>query len=110
MKKNKLISQEVKKDYGEEAAEETKALSQGNEEFDGAEDKFEEARTEENTFYRAHTEESAARVYSQRASNMSGYVTVTSKNTEEEEEEVNAEGNRRQPATNPIGGSCGWEK
>ena len=37
---NKLISQEGKKDYGEEAAEETKALSQGDGEFDGEDDEF----------------------------------------------------------------------
>ena len=34
-KTNKLISQEDKKDYGKEAAEETKETSQGNDEFDG---------------------------------------------------------------------------
>ena len=37
-KTNKITSQEGKKDYGEEAADETKALSQGNDEFDRADD------------------------------------------------------------------------
>ena len=37
-KTNKLISQEGKKDYGEEAAEETKEISQGNDKFNGADD------------------------------------------------------------------------
>ena len=41
---------------------------------------------------------------------MTGYKTRTAKNPEEEEEEENSEGNRKQPATNPIGGSRGWEK
>ena len=36
-----LISQEGKKDYREEAVEETKALSQGDNEFDGADNEFE---------------------------------------------------------------------
>ena len=49
-KPNKLISQESRKYYGKEAAEETKALSQGDDEFDGADDEFEEARAEENAF------------------------------------------------------------
>ena len=49
-KTNKLISQDSRKNYGKEAAKETKALSQGNNEFDRADDKFKEARTEENTF------------------------------------------------------------
>ena len=41
---------------------------------------------------------------------MAGYKTGTAKDPEEEEEEENLEGNLKQPATNPIGGSCGWEK
>ena len=60
-KTNKLISQESRKDYGEEAAEETKALSQGDNEFDRADDEFEEACTEENALYEARAEESATR-------------------------------------------------
>ena len=86
-KKNKLISQEGKRDYGEEAAEETKEISQGDDEFNGADKEFEEARAEEIAFYRARTKESAARARSQRASTMAEYTTGTSNNPEEEEEE-----------------------
>ena len=42
---------------------------------------------------------------------MSGYATETSNDAKEEkEEEENLEGNRKQPATNPIRGSCSKEK
>ena len=41
---------------------------------------------------------------------MAGYATGTANNTTEEEEEENAEGNRNQPARNPVGGSHGWAK
>ena len=41
---------------------------------------------------------------------MAGYRTGTENDPEEEEEEENSEGNRKQPETNPIGGSHGWEK
>ena len=41
---------------------------------------------------------------------MAGYATGTENCPEEEEEEENSEGNHKQPETNPIGGSCGWEK
>ena len=107
---NKLISQEGKKDYGEEATEETKALSQGNDKFYGADDTSEEACAEENAFDRAHAEESAARACSQKAMNMARYATETANNTKEEEEEENSDGNSKQPETNPIGGSCSWGK
>ena len=43
-KTNKLICKESRKDYGEEAAEDTKVLSQGDNKFHGADDEFEEAR------------------------------------------------------------------
>ena len=46
----------------------------------------------------------------QKARCMAGYKTVTEKNSKEEEEEENLEGNCKQPATNPIGGSHSWEK
>ena len=46
----------------------------------------------------------------QSARSMAGYVTVKTNDPEEEEEEENLEGNRKQPATNPIGGSRGWGK
>ena len=60
-KTNKLISRESRKDYGEEATEETKALSQGDDEFDGADNQFEEACAKENAFDTAREEESATR-------------------------------------------------
>ena len=63
-KKNKLISQESRKEYGKEAAKETKALSQGDNEFDRADDKFKEARAEENVFDTVRAEESATREHS----------------------------------------------
>ena len=50
---NKLISQEGKQDYSEEAAEETRVFSQVDDEFDGVGEEFEEARAEENMFDRA---------------------------------------------------------
>ena len=81
-KTNKLISQEGNKDYGEEAAEETKEISQGDEEFKG--DKtFEKACAEEIVFDRARKEESVARASLQRARNMAGYVTGTANDPEE---------------------------
>ena len=40
---------------------------------------------------------------------MGGYKTGRANDPEEEEEEENSEGNHKQPATNPIGGSRGWE-
>ena len=109
-KTNKLIGQEVKKDYVEEAAEKTKEISKGGEEFDGGYNGFEEARTEETVFDRAHAEESAARARSQKARIVAGYKTGTENDPEEQEEEENSEGNRKQPATKPIRGSRGWEK
>ena len=109
-KKNNLISQKRRKDYGKEAAEETKALAQGDDKFDGADDEFEEARAEENAFDKTRAEESAARERSQRAMNMAGYATGTANDPEEEEEEENTEGNSKETATNPVGRSHGWEK
>ena len=43
-KTNKLINQESREDYGDKAAEGDISLLQGDKEFDGADDKFEEAR------------------------------------------------------------------
>ena len=60
-KTNKLIIQEGKKDYGKEAAEETREKSQSDDEFDGGVEEFEKARAEEIAFNRAGAEESAAR-------------------------------------------------
>ena len=58
---NKLVIQEGKKDYGEEAAEETKKTSQGDDKFDGGDKELEEARAEEIAFGKARAEESATR-------------------------------------------------
>ena len=85
-------------------------LSQGDDEFDGADDKFEESRAEENSFDTAHAEEIATRARSQRESNISGYATGMANEPEEEEEEENAEGNCKEPSMNLIGGSHGWAK
>ena len=41
---------------------------------------------------------------------MARYKTGTENYPEEEEEEEKLEGNCKQPETNPIGGSRGWEK
>ena len=41
---------------------------------------------------------------------MAGYKTGTEKYPKEEEEDENLEGNLKQPETNPIRGSCSWEK
>ena len=48
-KKNRLVNQEGRESYGDEAAEDAKAISQGNNEFVGANNKFEAARAEEST-------------------------------------------------------------
>ena len=85
-KTNKLISQESRKDYGEEAAKETKAFLQGNNEFDGADEKFKEARAEYNAFNTARAEESAMRARLQRARNMAGYATGIANDPKKEEE------------------------
>ena len=41
---------------------------------------------------------------------MDGYKTGTENYPKEEEEEEKSEGNNKQPATNPIGGSRVWGK
>ena len=109
-KTNKLTIQEGKKDCGEEAAEETKETLQGDDKFDGGDEELEAARAEEIVFDRARAEESAARARSQKARSMAGYKTGTENDPEEEEEDKKLEWNCNQPATNPIGGSRGWEK
>ena len=45
-KKNKLTIQEGKKDYGEEATEETKQILHSDDEFDGGGEEFEAAHKE----------------------------------------------------------------
>ena len=54
--------------------------------------------------------ESAVRAHSQRAENLNGYATGMANEPEEDEEEENAAGNRKQPARNPVRGSHGWGK
>ena len=49
-KEKNLIIPESRKCYSEEAVEGATALSQGDDEFDGADDKFEEAQMEANVF------------------------------------------------------------
>ena len=83
MKTNKLIIQEGKKDYGEEAAEETKETIQGDDKFDGEYEEFEAARAEEVAFDRARAEESVARARSQKASSMVRYKTGPETDPEE---------------------------
>ena len=109
-KSNNLISQESRKDYSEESAEETKALAQGDGEFDRANDKFEKAHAEENACDTVSTEKSVARARSQSARNMAGYTTGMANNPGEEEEDENAEGNCKQPETNHVGVNHCWGK
>ena len=81
-KTNKLINQEIRVDYGDEAAEGTTVLSQGDKEFERVDEEFEEACAEENTFDATRAEESAVRARLQRAGNMSGYATGMANETE----------------------------
>ena len=60
-KTNKLTIQEGKKDYGEEAAEETKETLQGDDKFNGGDEEFEAACAEDIAFDSTCEEESAAR-------------------------------------------------
>ena len=82
-------------------------MAQGDDKFDGADEKFEEAHSEDNAFDAAHAEESATRAHLQRARNMAGYVTGTANNPEEEEEEENLEGNCTTRRSSDLGLSIG---
>ena len=62
-------------------------LAQVVDEFDGAYVKFKEARAEENALDAVRAEESVARAYLHRASNMDGYEMGTANDPDEEEEE-----------------------
>ena len=90
--------------YGKEAAEGATSILLGDDEFDRADDKLEEARVEENAFDAARGEEITVRARSQMAGNLPGYATGTANKPEEDDEEENAAGNRKQPARNPAGG------
>ena len=59
-KTNNIIIQEGKKYYSEEAAEETKETSQGEDELDGEDKEFEEAHAKEIKFNRKLVEEITA--------------------------------------------------
>ena len=63
-KTNKLVNQEGREIYGDEAVEGATAISQGNDKFVRADDKFEAAFIEENAFDAARAEESVARAHS----------------------------------------------
>ena len=76
-KPNKLIIQEGRKEYREEAAEETKETSQGNDKFNGGDEEFKEAHVEQIAFDRAHAEERATQARMQKARSMAGYKTGT---------------------------------
>ena len=91
--KNRLVTQERRESYGDEAAEGATAILQGDNEFDGVYNEFEAARAEENAFDAARSEESTARARSQRAGKMYGHTTGTANKREEDEEEGNAAGN-----------------
>ena len=84
------------------------AISQGNNEFDGADNKFKAARREDNAFDAACTEEGAVRSRLQRAGNLDWHVTGTVSEREEEKIDRNVEGNCSQPARNHVGGVHGW--
>ena len=60
-------------------------LSQGDDGFNGADDKFKKTGAEENTFNAERVEESVARERSQRARNIAGNVTETENDPKEEE-------------------------
>ena len=91
-KTNRLVNQEGRESYGDEADECATAIFQGNKEFVGAEEEFEAARTEE----------SAARACSQRAGNLAGNTTGTAKEREEDKSEDNEARNRTHPTRNPV--------
>ena len=73
-KTNRLINQESREDYGDEAAAGVTVLLQGDKEFDKADDKFEEARAEDNSFNAERKGEITARTCSHRADNLAGHA------------------------------------
>ena len=72
-KTNKLTIQEGKKDYGKEAAEDTKETSQGDNEFYGGDEEFKEARTEDIALDMSRAEERTEKASSQKARIMARY-------------------------------------
>ena len=79
-----MVNQEVRESYDNEAAEGATEILQGDENFFGADAKFEEARAEE----------SATRARSQRAGNLAGHAIGTDTERKDNEEEENAARNR----------------
>ena len=102
------MNQESREDYGDEAMEGATAILQGNNKFNGSDEKIEEARAEENALYSSSAEDSSAMACSQRARNLGGYAIGTANKPEEDEEEKNATGNRKQPTSKPVQVSHGW--
>ena len=74
-KTNILVNQESRESYGNKAAEVATVILKGENEFDGADDKFEEACAEKNMFDTSHAKESATRAHSQREGNLARHVT-----------------------------------
>ena len=101
-KTKKLVNQEGRERYGNEAVEGATSISQGSKKFFGADDEFEAARAEENTLNAAHAEESATRARSQRVGNLGGHATGTANERDEDKAEGKTAGNRRQPERNPV--------
>ena len=60
-KTNKLVNQEGRESYYDEAAEGATVISQGDDEVFGADDNFEASRAEDNAFDAACAEEIAER-------------------------------------------------
>ena len=84
-KMNRLVNQEIRKSYGDEAAEGATVILQGNHEFVGMDDEFEAARAEENAFNAARAQESAEKARSQRAGNLEVNMTGTANKRKEDE-------------------------
>ena len=84
-KTNRLVNQESRENYGDEAAEGATAILQGGDKFVGADDEFEAARAEKNAFDVARAEESTSRVRLQRAGNMVGHAMGTANERKEDE-------------------------
>ena len=118
-KTNRLVNQESRESYGDKTAEGDTSISQGDDEFIGAENKFVAARAEQNVFDAAHAEESETRACSQRAGNLAKRATGKANKREEDEADGNAAGNHTQSTRNPVeqatgevktifGGGHGW--
>ena len=118
-KTQKLVKQEGRESYGNEAEEGATEISQGSEEFVGADGEFEAACAEENSFNAARKEESAARSRSQRVGNLARHATGTAKKRDEDKAEGNTVGNCTQLEKNHVdqakgdvktffGGGNGW--